>query len=126
MMMRSLAVACAAILASPAMAQSVKLEAHEIEALLSGNTAVGKWNGIPYRQLFGPDGTTIFAQDGTRSARGQWRVDPEKGEYQSRWPRDTEWEGWFVMEYAGAFYWVSKSTPPTPFRVEEGQQLVPE
>ena len=28
------------------------------------------------------------------------------------------------MEYAGAYYWVSKSTPPTPFRVEEGQQLV--
>lgn len=125
-MERFLAVACVAVLASPAMAQSVKLKAHEIEALLSGNTAVGQWNGIPYRQFFDADGSTIYAQEGARSALGQWRVDLENDEYQSIWPRDAEWEGWFVMEYASAFYWVSKSTPPTPFRVEEGQQLVAE
>lgn len=28
------------------------------------------------------------------------------------------------MEFSGDFYWVSKSTPPTPFDVENGQQLV--
>jgi hypothetical protein len=30
------------------------------------------------------------------------------------------------MEYAGDWYWVSKTTPPTPFEIVEGQQLVAE
>lgn len=111
------------VLATAAQAQSVKLQPHEIEALLSGNTAVGVWQGENYRQYFDPDGSTIYAQDGARSARGQWRI--EGDEYQSIWPGDTGWEGWFVMEYAGDFYWVSKSTPPTPFAVVEGEHLIP-
>ncbi len=110
--------------AGGAAAQSVKLKANEIEALLSGNTVVGKWDGTTYRQFFDADGTTIFAQDGMRSALGQWRIDPERDEYQSIWPRDAAWEGWYVMEYAGDYFWVSKKTPPTPFAVVEGQQLV--
>ncbi|WP_299702372.1 hypothetical protein [uncultured Tateyamaria sp.] len=111
-------------LALPAHAQSVKLKAHEIDALLSGNTAIGKWEGTPYRQYFDPDGSTIYAQDGARSALGQWRIDVEKDEYQSIWPRDDDWEGWFVMEWDGTFYWVSKATPPTPFELVEGERLV--
>lgn len=106
-----------------AMAQSVKLKAHEIAALLAGNTATGDWEGIRYRQYFAADGTTIFASDGTRSTLGKWRVDVDRDEYQSFWPADAGWEGWYVMEYAGDYYWVSKSTPPTPFEVLEGQRL---
>ncbi len=113
-----------AVLAGAAEAQSVKLQGNEIGALLSGNTAVGLWEGKPYRQYFDPDGTTIFAQPDTRSARGEWRI--VETEYQSRWPGDAGWEGWFVMEYAGDWFWVSKTTPPTPFRMLEGAQLVPE
>ncbi len=113
-------------LATPAAAQSVKLRSHEIQALLTGNTAIGTWAGAKYRQYFDSDGTTIYAQEGTRSARGEWRIDPDRDEYQSIWPRDADWEGWFVMEYSGDFYWVSKSTPPTPFKVLDGEQLVAE
>lgn len=108
--------------AGAAEAQSVKLRGDEIGILLTGNTAVGVWEGAPYRQYFDPDGTTIFAQPDARSTRGEWRVEGE--EYQSRWPGETQWEGWFVMEYAGQWYWVSKSTPPTPFEVQEGEQLI--
>lgn len=116
---------CALVLfAGVAQAQSVKLAAHEITTLLSGNTAVGKWNGASYRQYFGPDGSTIYAQDKVRSARGAWRV--EGDEYQSTWEGDAAWEGWFVMEYAGEWYWVSKTTPPTPFEVVAGEQLIAE
>lgn len=111
-------------LAVPAHAQAVKLKAHEIDALLSGNTAIGKWDGADYRQYFDPDGTTIYAQTGARSTRGEWRTDMDKDEYQSIWPRDADWEGWFVMEWDGTFYWVSKKTPPTPFELVEGEQLV--
>lgn len=113
-----------AALTAPTAAQSVKLKAHEIEALLSGNTAIGTWEGTDYRQYFAPDGVTIYAQDNARSARGQWRLDADRDEYQSIWPGDPDWEGWFVMEFAGDYYWVSKKTPPTPFRVVEGEQLV--
>lgn len=116
--------AAIAVCASPAAAQSVKLQGHEISILLSGNTAVGVWDGNAYRQYFDADGTTIYAQEGARSARGQWRVVGE--EYQSIWPKDTEWQGWFVMEFNGQWFWVSKSTPPTPFDVVEGQKLVAE
>ena len=114
------------ITASPLAAQSIKLQAHEIDALLRGNTAVGIWDGNSYRQFFDPDGSTIYAQKDARPTVGKWRVDPRSHEYQGIWPNDTEWEGWFVMEYAGDFYWVSKSTPPTPFKILEGQQLAAE
>ena len=114
------------VLASAANAQSVKLTASEIDVLLSGNTAIGLWEGVPNRQYFGDDGATIFAQDGARSARGEWRVDDVLDEFQSIWPGDTEWEGWFVMEYAGDWYWVSRATAPTPFSVVDGEQLIAE
>ena len=113
-----------AVMAGAAQAQSVQLQSHEIVALLSGNTAMGDWEGTAYRQYFDPDGTTIYAQQGKRSALGEWRVQNDK--YQSIWPGDDDWQGWLVMEYAGDFYWVSKTTPPTPFAVLEGQQLIAE
>ncbi|MDA7424873.1 hypothetical protein [Thalassococcus lentus] len=108
---------------SQADAQAVKLTGAEIRDLLTGNTAVGRWEGAKYRQFFGADGVTIYAQEGARSTRGEWRVDDAAQEYQSIWPRDAEWEGWFVMEFGDTFYWVSKKTPPTPFQILEGQQL---
>lgn len=125
-MIRVLAACALLLLSNMASAQSVKLTAEQIGDLLTGNTAVGKWEGARYRQFFGADGVTIYAQDGARSTRGEWRIDESRDEYQSIWPRDADWEGWYVMEYAGAYYWVSKATPPTPFRVEQGEQLVEE
>ncbi|MFT5625091.1 MAG: hypothetical protein ACI8Z0_001591 [Lentimonas sp.] len=112
------------MVATPLAAQSVKLNAHEISALLMNNTAVGVWEGAAYRQFFGADGSTIYAQAEAKSASGKWRINETRDEYQSIWPRDRDWQGWYVMEYAGDFFWVSKSTPPTPFRVVEGNQLV--
>ena len=112
----------AAFLAQAVSAQSVKLEPYEVTTLLSGNTAIGQWDGADYRQYFAQDGTTIFAQSGSPHAQGKWRV--TAGEYQSRWDGDTDWQGWFVMEYAGQFFWVSKATPPTPFTVVAGNQLI--
>ena len=113
-----------AISATGAMAQSVKLTAAEISTLLTGNTAVGRWEGANYRQFFNADGSTIYAQEGSRSALGEWRIDTDRDEFQSHWPGDADWEGWYVMEYLGSYFWVSKRTPPTPFNVVQGQQLV--
>ena len=121
---RSILAGLLAMLATPVAAQSVKLQTLEITALLSGNTAVGTWAGANYRQYFDPDGTTIYAVDGSRSTLGEWRVQDDT--YESLWQNDAEWEGWFVMEFGGDFYWVSKKTPPTPFSVLDGNQLVKE
>lgn len=109
-----------------ALAQAEKLSGDEIRALLTGNTAIGRWEGAKYRQYFGADGVTIYAQAGARSARGEWRVDDAAQEYQSIWPGDTAWEGWFIMEFGDTYYWVSKQTPPTPFQILDGEKLVAE
>ena len=119
-----LALVISVLLCPSSWAQAVKLDGQEIRSLLTGNTAIGRWEGNRYRQYFGKDGVTIYAQEGTRSARGQWRVDDEDKEYQSIWPGDKSWEGWFVMEFGDTYYWVSKTTPPTPFQIIEGQKLI--
>jgi len=113
-------------MALTAQAQAVKLSGDDIRDLLTGNTAIGRWEGAKYRQYFGADGVTIYAQENARSTRGEWRVDDVLQEYQSIWPRHQDWEGWFVMEFGDTYYWVSKTTPPTPFRILDGQQLVPQ
>ncbi len=119
-----LAVAALALTATALQAQAVKLNGDDIRALLTGRTAIGRWAGSNYRQYFDADGVTIYAQQGARSARGEWRVDDDLQEYQSIWPGDDGWEGWFVMAFGDTYYWVSKSTPPTPFQMRDGQQLV--
>lgn len=108
----------------PAQPVAVQLDAAEVTALLTGNTAVGVWEGTPYRQHFDETGVTLFAQPEARTTRGEWRVDPETDEYQSIWPGETEWEGWIVMIWMDEYYWLSRTTPPTPFEVVEGEQLV--
>lgn len=126
--MKHLMAAGLMMLAGAATAQelAVKLTAAEITQALEGNTAVGLWEGVPYRQYFGADGVTFFAQDDARTARGEWRVDAEVDEFQSLWPGDEDWEGWFVMTWEDQLYWVSRATPPTPFDVLDGEQLVAE
>ncbi|MFT5064636.1 MAG: hypothetical protein ACJAXK_000743 [Yoonia sp.] len=109
-------------LAMPVAAQSVKLLDKEITVLLSGNTAVGTWEGADYRQYFDPDGTTIYAEQGSMPEYGEWRVQDDS--YGSIWPDDDDWESWFIMEFAGGFFWVSKTTSPTPFTIVDGDQIV--
>jgi len=113
------------VAASVAQAQpvAVSLTAAQISALLTGNTAVGDWNGTPYRQYFGADGVTLFAQPGARTARGDWRVDAAANRYESLWPGDTDWEGWVISQWQGDYYWLSRTTPPTPFTIIDGQSL---
>mgnify|MGYP001206726568 CR=1 FL=1 len=106
-----------------ASAQAVKLTGEEIRNLLTGNTAIGRLEGVSYRQYFGEDGGTIFAENGSKSKVGKWRVDDTELEFQSIWTGDIDWEGWFVMEYGKTYYWVSRETPPTPFQILIGKQL---
>jgi hypothetical protein len=123
-MIRFACILALALSVSAVSAQSVKLSDAEISILLSGNTAVGDWDGTSYRQYFGTDGVTILVQPNARPSLGEWRVADD--EFQSIGPGERDWKGWFVMEYNGVWFWVSKTTPPTPFEVLEGNQLIVE
>ncbi|WP_104017989.1 hypothetical protein [Roseovarius nitratireducens] len=107
-----------------AVAQAVqeKLTAPEIEALLSGNTIVGTWSGTPYRQYYGPDGTTINVPEGGRADEGRWRTNPETEEYESWW-RSTGWTPYaLVRTEDGGHAWINGDRLE-PFSVVPGRQI---
>jgi len=100
------------------------LSAAEIQLLLNGNTAVGNWDDAKYRQFFDTNGMTIFAQEGTRSAVGRWRVDEQNDQYESWWEM-SGWSGYSIARDANDnLFWISSSLPPQQFDMLPGQQLV--
>jgi len=102
------------------------LSAAEIKDLLTGNTAVGEWLGSKYRQFFDDDGSTIYAQENTRSSLGQWRVSFSKNHYESWWERVGWGEGFSIVVKDDVYYWVSSAgnTEPQAFEVVSGSQLI--
>ena len=104
-------------------ADEVRLTATEIGDLLRGRTAIGTWQGTPYRQYFYADGTTIFAPKGQRSTRGEWRIDPARDVYESWW-EGPGWEAWSVIRREGSLYWTGSGIEPEPFVMVDGQDLV--
>ena len=102
------------------------LTAAEIEKLLTGNTAVGRWIDHNYRQYFGDDGATIYAQENTRSSLGRWRVNRAKNHYESWWERAGWGAGYSIVVKDDVYYWVSSvgSTEPQAFEILPGSQLV--
>ncbi len=108
---------------SLANAQSVKLTSVQISEILNGNTASGKWYGEVYHQYFDVDGTTTIIKAGDLKKIGKWKINGDTEEFLSRFPGDIDWQSWFIMEYSGDYYWVSKKTPPTKFKIEIGNKL---
>ena len=108
---------------SLANAQSVKLTSVQISEILNGNTASGKWGEEVYHQYFNVDGTTIIIEAGNLKKIGKWKINDDSEEFLSRFPGDIDWQSWFIMEYSGDYYWVSKKTPPTKFKIEIGNKL---
>ena len=104
-------------------ADEVRLTATEIADLLRGHTAIGAWQGTPYRQYFYADGTTIYAPKGQRSIRGEWRIDPARDVYEIWW-EGSGWETWGVVRREGSLYWVGPGVDGQPFTMIEGQDLV--
>lgn len=109
-----------------AIADKKTLTAAEIKELLTGNTAVGTWIDHEYRQYFGADGSTIYAQKNTRSSVGRWRTNSARNHYESWWER-IEWgAGYSIVLEEDVYYWVSSTgtTEPQAFTMVPGQQLV--
>lgn len=104
--------------------QSIKLTSNQIVDLLSGKTVVGSWSGEAYRQYFNQDGSTTFLSKDNNKIIGKWKVDQNTDELKSVLFEDQEWGAWYIMEYAEDYYWVSKTTPPTQFEIEDGKKLI--
>jgi len=113
-------------MAGVANASEKTLTASEIKQLLTGNTAVGHWVDHNYRQYFGDDGATIYAQEHTRSSLGKWRVNQENNHYESWWERAGWGAGYSITLKDNVYYWVSSvgSTEPQAFEVVPGSQLI--
>ena len=115
--------AFALFVASLANAQSVKLTSIQISEILNGNTASGKWDGDVYHQYFDADGTTTMIKVDDFKKIGKWKINAETEEFLSKFPGDIDWQSLYVMEYLSDYYWVSKTTPPTKFKIEIGKKL---
>ena len=125
--MSSFLKACCALLLTVGLvcAQEKTLTAAEIKQLLTGNTAVGRWVDHNYRQYFGDDGATIYAQENARSALGRWRINSAKNHYESWWERAGWGAGYAIVVKDDVYYWVSSvgGTEPQAFEVLPGSQL---
>ena len=106
--------------------EAVVVSHEELQELLSGNTIVGEWFGNSYRQFFDSDGSTIYAQTGSQSSLGQWRVNPETGDYESWWNSLAGWEVYQVTRIGDEFFWTGEGVVNEPFTIIEGQRLVEE
>jgi hypothetical protein len=101
------------------------LSAEEISALLSGNTAIGRWIDHNYRQYFDASGSTIYAQENARSAVGRWRVNAGTNQYESWWEQSGWGSGYTVIVREGVYHWVGGgAAKPQAFTLVEGQKLV--
>lgn len=106
----------------PVAADSVRLSAPEIEALLSGNTIAGNWSGMEYRLFLSTDGSAVFVPVDGRRDEGRWRVNAETNDYESWW-RSTGWAPYaMVRTEAGGHAWVNGDRLE-PFKVLSGRQV---
>ena len=101
-----------------ARAEATRLQADEIEALLSGKRITGDWNGTPYSQRFDASGMTLYTPRGGSTDPGRWRVNAEAGTYESFWER-SGWSTYWIEREAGVLYWVDEAGDRYPFEVVE-------
>ena len=97
------------------------LKGQDIIVLLSENTALGFWFDAPYRQFFYADGTTLYAVENQRTARGLWRV--HDGFFQSLWPGG-EWETYHIEQIDNQYFWIGPDGTRQPFAMQSGQHLI--
>lgn len=104
-------------------AEAMVVNADEIIKLLTGNTAIGAWNGTDYRQYFHEDGSTIYATRNSQSSLGKWRVDTTNNIYQSLW-NEGRWDSYMVLRNGEDLLWLDVGKVTYSFKVLPGQQLV--
>ncbi|MFD0859748.1 hypothetical protein [Roseovarius aquimarinus] len=117
----ALAIGAAGITAAPAGAQEARLGAAELEALLTGNTAEGVWDGTPYKSYFAPNGVTVYDPANGEALMGKWRINPNTGDYESFWDA-IGWTAYAVMRTEQGYAW-GRDGKTYPFTITEGRAL---
>jgi hypothetical protein len=119
-------IALLVVISTSALAGKRTLTATEIKLLLTGNTAIGRWIDHDYRQYFGADGSTIYAQRSEKSSLGRWRTNSTRHHYESWWERSDWGAGFSIILDDETYYWVSSTgtTAPQSFVIIEGQHLL--
>ncbi len=100
----------------------VTMTQEEFTALLTGNTIVGEWAGVPYRQFFAADGSTIYLS-GSSKTEGTWRIN-DTGEYCSVWPPSSDETCYKVTKHGDELLW-HQGEERYVSHVEEGDVLEP-
>jgi hypothetical protein len=91
-----------------ARAEERRLNAEEIAAALTGNTARGVEPGPEFLQFFDANGTTTYVTKSGPPDHGRWRTDAG-GLYCSSW-RDSGWSCYEVWGEGDAIVWVAPAT----------------
>lgn len=104
-------------------AELVLVSATEIEAALSGNTAIGDWLGEQYVQYFDPSGDTTYVPDSGQPSVGGWRVNVASGQYESLWAPARVWDTYDVFRDGDDWFWTGGGVELSPFTIVEGNQL---
>ena len=103
-------------------AEERHMTGEEIKKSLSGNTAVGLTGEPPFRQFFGTDGKTTYADGQRPPTYGEWIV--QNNDYCSLWGPGS-WSCYEVREIQGGIVWVGKDRGDRyPAKVLEGDRLV--
>lgn len=100
--------------------EETNMNPEEFRELLSGNTMIGEWATIPYRQYFSENGTTIYLSNGSQS-EGTWHI-ADDGKYCSIWPPSPAESCYRVTRKGEEIIWYSGSNR-YPAIVVEGEQL---
>ncbi|WP_282607751.1 hypothetical protein [Pelagibius sp. Alg239-R121] len=116
-----LAVACVLSGTSGWAVEERRLEAAEITALLTGQTALGENRGRDTRQYFDASGRTDYVERGGQVDPGKWRVDDAKNQYCSLWARGG-WACYDITTDGTRYYWVGEGYH-SPFSMVEGRKL---
>lgn len=89
--MRVAVILLIATLAMPALAEERRLDASEIERLLTANTVFGTTEKGSFRHFFSRNGKTSFNPPDGEERVGQWRVDEANDRLEIRWRRGDDW-----------------------------------
>ena len=101
-----------------------RLNAAEIEALLSDRTAISSGGSLDYKQYFAPTGATTYVQKGRPPSPGRWQADAGKDQYCSYW-EPSGWDCYDVFsDGPDSIIWVTPDgSTRYPARLVDGNQL---
>ena len=107
---------------APASATPVRLKTAEIVAALSGNSVIGTWGSVEFRQYFDPAGSTIYRPKTGDQASGVWQARDDL--YCSTWP-PTGTQSCYTIERDGdTLVWqATDGGKPHPSTLVKGKAL---